>query len=262
MVCCYSAVASKLASVGSPTADFPAREALRASGGHVAGPMRGRGQRGQPVADRRHAPRGAITLALEGALIPPGIKVLYTLFICILVPVYWVHYGPKNFLWFSDVALFTTAAALWLESPLLASMMTVAIALPELAWNVDFLSRLLTGRHVFGLSRYMFDSRTPLYLRTLSLFHVPLPAVLIWMVHRLGYDRRAWVVQSALALIVLPLTYWLTEPADNINWVYGPGDTPQAWMPPRVYLAMLMVSFPLVMYLPTHLLMLRLFGSP
>jgi hypothetical protein len=89
---------------------------------------------------------------------------------CKIVPIYWRFYGPRNFLWFSDVALLTTAVALWLESPLLASMMTLAIALPETGWNVDFFVRIATGRQLLGPSAYMFDSRTPRWLRALSLF--------------------------------------------------------------------------------------------
>ena len=196
---------------------------------------------------------------MEAALIPLWIKIVYTLFVCILVPVYWLEYGPQNFLWFSDIALLTTVAALWLESPLLASMMTVAVALPELAWNVDFFGRLLTGHHVLDLSRYMFDAQIPRYLRALSLFHVALPVLLVWMTHRLGYDRRALAAQTLLALIVLPLTYWITDPAENINWVHGPGRTPQTWLPPSVYLVMLMAFFPVGVYLPTHILLLRFF---
>jgi hypothetical protein len=171
------------------------------------------------------------------------------------VPVYWVHWGPKNFLWFSDIALLATAAALWLESPLIASMMLLAIALPELAWNVDFFGRLLTGRHLVGLSDYMFDARKPLGLRALSLFHVALPIVLIWTVHRLGYDDRAWLVQTMVALTVLPVTYWVTDAGDNVNWVYGPGRTRQSRMHPLTYLALEMVFFPVVVYLPVHLLL-------
>ncbi len=203
---------------------------------------------------------GVATLTEEQ--IPTWGKLLYTLFLGVLVPVYWVHWGPKNFLWFSDIALLTTAVAMWLESPLLASMMTLAIALPELAWNADFFGRLLTGRQLFGLSKYMFDSGKPLYLRALSLFHVVLPVVLIWMLSRLGYDRRAWAVQTLLALIVLPVTYRVTDPADNINWVYGPGSRPQTRIPPLAYLVTMMAFFPLVVYLPTHLLLRRLFGTP
>ena len=37
-------------------------------------------------------------------MIPPGLKIIYTLFVCALVPIYWRQYGPTNFLWFSDIA--------------------------------------------------------------------------------------------------------------------------------------------------------------
>jgi hypothetical protein len=38
-------------------------------------------------------------------VIPLGLKIIYTLFACALVPIYWRQYGPTNFLWFSDIAL-------------------------------------------------------------------------------------------------------------------------------------------------------------
>jgi hypothetical protein len=193
-------------------------------------------------------------------LVPLPLKIGYTLFLCVLVPVYWLHWGPRNFLWFSDIALLTTAVALWLESALLASMMTLAIGLPELAWNVDFFGRLISGRQLLGLSGYMFDRGKPSGLRALSLFHVVLPIVLVWLVWRLGYDDRAWFFQTIVALIVLPVTYWLTAPADNVNWVYGPGSACQTRIDSRAYLALTMILFPLVIYLPTHRLLSALFG--
>ena len=193
-------------------------------------------------------------------MIPLSVKLAYTFFLCVLVPVYWIHWGPKNFLWFSDIALLVTAVALWLESSLLASMMTLAIALPELAWNVDFFGRLITGRQMLGLSSYMFDQGKPLALRGLSLFHVALPIVLLWLIDRLGYDGRAWLFQTIVALVVLPVSYLITAPADNVNWVYGPGSAPQTRMHPRAYLVLAMLFFPLVIYLPTHLLLRMLFG--
>ena len=90
-------------------------------------------------------------------MIPLWFKIAYTLFVCFLVPIYWRRYGPVNFLWFSDIALLVTMPALWLESPLLASMMAVTVTLPELAWNLDFFVRLTTGATFMGLSGYMFD---------------------------------------------------------------------------------------------------------
>jgi hypothetical protein len=77
-------------------------------------------------------------------------------------------------------------------------MMTLAIALPELAWNVDFFGRVLGGRHVLALSEYMFDPRKPLYLRALSLFHVAVPVLLLgWSsgsatIRGPGHSRRRW----------------------------------------------------------------------
>ena len=58
--------------------------------------------------------------------------------------------------------------------------------------------------------------------------------LLLWLVWRLGYDRRAWLAQAALALAVLPLCFFFTDPDRNINWVFGPGEKPQDWMPPRM----------------------------
>ncbi|HEV8291918.1 MAG TPA: hypothetical protein VGP94_08330, partial [Tepidisphaeraceae bacterium] len=81
--------------------------------------------------------------ALAAAQLPFWIKLLYTMFVCALIPVYWMQYGAKNFLWFSDIALLGALAALWLEDSLLASMMAVAVVVPELAWNVDFFWRLI-----------------------------------------------------------------------------------------------------------------------
>lgn len=83
------------------------------------------------------------------------VKVPYTVFMAVLVPCYWVQYGPLNFLWFCDVALFVTLVALWIESPLLTSMQAVAITLPQILWVLDFFVRLCTGGHLIDLTEYM-----------------------------------------------------------------------------------------------------------
>lgn len=89
--------------------------------------------------------RTAILAVGCGQAIPLWLKIGWTLFALVLIPVYWKHYGPANFLWFSDIALFAMIIALWLENALLASMMLLAIALPELAWSGDFFAALLTA---------------------------------------------------------------------------------------------------------------------
>ncbi|PYQ12404.1 MAG: membrane-associated protein [Acidobacteria bacterium] len=191
------------------------------------------------------------------AQIPLWIKLAYTGFVCLLVPVYLRYYSMGNFLWFSDVALLAMVPALWLESRLIASMMALAVALPELAWNVDFFARLVTGRRLIGLADYMFDARKPAFLRALSLFHVVLPVLVIFTVRRLGYDPRALSGQVALVEVLVLLSYRLTDPSENVNWVFGPGARPQRRIPAPAYLACVMVFFPVIVYWPTHLLLER-----
>src|SRR5262249_60087898 len=109
--------------------------------------------------------------------------------------------------WSAVSGLGWPAVALSTESRLLASMMAVAVLLPELLWNVSFFSRLLLRARVSALADYMFAPEIPLWIRALSLFHIPMPLVLIWMLATLGYDRRALMAQTALAWVVFPLTY-------------------------------------------------------
>lgn len=194
--------------------------------------------------------------------IPLWLKISHTLFVCVLVPVYWKYYGVSNFLWFSDIALFVATAALWLHDPLLASTQAVSVALLELVWLVDFLVRCVSGVHLVGISKYMFKREIPLFLRGFSLFHVWLPFLLVWLVWRLGYDQRAFVVQTVIAVVVLQVCYWFTDPSANINWVFGPGEKAQRWMLPGWYLVFLTGFFVLCVYLPTHLLLTWLFAPP
>ena len=190
-----------------------------------------------------------------------SLKLTYSIFVAWVIPVYWKQYGPANYLWFSDVALILLVPALWLESKLFFSALAVSVVLLELLWNVDFFARLLARSHLVGLSAYMFDSTISRSIRALSLFHVFLPAILIWYVYRLGYDSRAFLVQTFSAWVVLLLSFFLTKPTDNINWVYGFGKKPQTRLPKVIHLLLLMLGLPVLVYLPSHLVLMRLFGS-
>lgn len=194
-------------------------------------------------------------MVLESTLIPLWIKLAYTLFVCVTVVIYARKYPLANFLWFSDIALLGMVAALWLENSLLASMMALAVLLPDVAWNVSFFGRLATGKGIPGLTDYMFDADKPRYLRAFSLFHVFMPVLLVWTVMQLGYAPQALPAQTLLCWVVILLIYWLTDPTLNVNWVFGLGDKPQRRIPPRVYLMLPIVVFPVLVYLPTHLLL-------
>jgi hypothetical protein len=63
--------------------------------------------------------------------IPLWLKLAYTAFVGMMVPVYWRTYGPTNFLYFCDVAVFLTLAGLWTGNASLVSTAAVGIVLPQ-----------------------------------------------------------------------------------------------------------------------------------
>jgi hypothetical protein len=204
--------------------------------------------------------------------IPLWLKLAYTAFVLVMVPHYWMSYGPTNFLYFCDVAVFFTLGAVWLEHPLLASMPAVGIVLPQALWMVDLLAEV-AGFHLTGMTGYMFDARIPLFTRGISLFHFWLPILLVWLVSRLGYDRRALLRWTVLSWVLVLVCYaWMPAPpapADdpsrvvNINYVYGFSDAgPQTWMRQPAYVATEMTVLAVGIFLPTHYLLAWLFSKP
>ena len=197
--------------------------------------------------------------------LPRWLKLGYTAWFVFWVPVYWIENGPANFLWLCDVANIVVLAAIWLESPLLFSSQTVSVLLIQLAWIVDVTIRLVAGFHPIGGTEYMFEAARPLLGRLLSLFHVFIPVLLLWALWRLGHDRRGWRLQCLICWLVLPASFWLGEPAANLNWLWAPFGIAQTWMPPPLFLVVCMIAYPLLIYLPTHALLtvwLRRAGRP
>jgi hypothetical protein len=204
-------------------------------------------------------------MAAQTNRIPLVVKLAYTAFMAVLVPFYWASYGPTNFLYFCDVALFLTLAAVWTERPILASMPLLGILVPQALWVLDFLAGCVGVKFV-GMTAYMFDPKIALFARGLSFFHFWLPFFLIYLVWRLGYDRRTWLYWSALAWVLLAVCYLFLPappaPPDktwmpvNVNYVYGlSDDAPQQWMPQGAWLACLFLGLPLLVYLPTHIVL-------
>lgn len=215
--------------------------------------------------------RNPADLAVTRRKIPLGLALAYTGFMAVLVPVYWANYGPANFLYFCDVALLITLAGIWTENKLLVSLPAVGILIPQALWVADFVMEL-SGHKLMGMTAYMFDSNRPLFLRGLSLFHGWLPFLLIYLVAKLGYDRRALVAWTAIAWSLCLVAFFFLPPSDplraslktplNVNFVYGLDDAkPQTWLPPGVYLAAWMTALFVLVFTPTHFGLRRFFGS-
>lgn len=201
--------------------------------------------------------------------IPPLVTYAFTAFMIVLVPVYWKSYGPTNFLYFCDVSLFLTLFALWRRHALTASMAAVGILIPQVFWCVDFAFELL-GQPLSGMTTYMFNQKNPAFLRGLSLFHGWLPFLLLFLVWRLGYDRRALWAWTGLAWGLCIIAFFFLPPAGaalpdpniprNVNYVFGTNDTaPQTFMDPHLYLMSFMLGLFAVFYVPTHFTLWKVF---
>lgn len=189
-------------------------------------------------------------------------KLAYSLFVLAIVLIWQRHYGWRNLLWFSDIALIGAVPALWLESAAIASVLAAAVLLPEILWNVDFALRLLLRRRITGLTDYMFEPERPKLLRGLSLFHVPLPLLLLWMLAEYGYDAVVALPGAVvLAAVVLPWSRWVSTPERNINWTYGLGARRSTW-PAAAYVGLLFAGFVLLVFVPTDLALRALFPPP
>jgi hypothetical protein len=210
------------------------------------------------------------SLAVTQNRLPLWLKLVYTAFMAVLVPVYWANYGPTNFLYFCDMALLITLAGIWLESPLLVSMCAVGIIGSQTLWVIDFLSNLV-GLPLTGLTDYMFAADHSLFLRSLSLFHGWLPFLLVYLVWRLGYDGRGLPAWTVLAWVLVLVCFFFMPPPRpnpglepvNIDYVWGFSDIePQHWMSPGLWVVGLMVLMPLLLFVPTHFLLRRFMPKP
>src|SRR5881394_429824 len=119
-----------------------------------------------------------ISASRRNSAVPLGLKIAYSAFMAVLVPVYLFYYGPTNFLYFCDIALILTLVGIWIESPLLISMCAVGIVLPQTIWVLDFVGNFF-GLSLLGMTDYMFKDSS-LFLRGLSLFHGWIPFLLLY----------------------------------------------------------------------------------
>jgi len=208
----------------------------------------------------------AASIDRPASRIPLWLKLGYCVFMAVLIPVYWHYYGSTNFLYFCDIALILTLAGIWLESPLLLSMCAVGIVASQALWVVDFLAHFV-GVSLTGITDYMFEAHRSLFLRGLSLFHGWLPFLLVYLIWKVGHDRRAFVAWTGLAWMLILICFFFMPPPQpnpgltpvNINYVWGPSDhAPQTWVSPWIWVAGLIIGLPVLLFAPVHFLLVRI----
>ena len=186
--------------------------------------------------------------------LPLWLKIGWTVWLLVWAPLYWRQYGAQNFLYFCDIGNLLIGIGLWLESALIFSLVACGVLLFQTLFTIDLLGTLLTGHHLIGGTEYMFDPRLSVAVRLLSLFHVVTPPLVLWLVHRLGYDSRGWKLQSVMTWIVVPVNYFW-RPEQNVNWARGLFYREQHVVPGIVYLLAYLVTATFLVYWPTHRLL-------
>ena len=182
--------------------------------------------------------------------IPLWIKLVWTAWILVWVPVYFREYGAQNFLFFCDIGNILITLALWLESPLIFSWQAVGLLIFQTLYIIDLIGAFFFGHHIVGGTEYMFNPKVALLVRLLGLYHVVVPPLLLWAVHRLGYDERAWKLQTLTCWVVVPINFfWRSQ--YNVNWARGLGHE-QHLVPAWLYLFAYLIFVPLLVYCPTH----------
>jgi len=174
------------------------------------------------------------------------------------LPAYLRYWGWANLLHLCDVAVILGCAGLWWGSSLLISSQAVSSLAAGMFWAADIAWRLLTGRHLVGGTEYMWDTSVPLWARLLSSFHIAIPLVLLWAMRKVGYDRRALALQSAIAAGLFVASRFL--PAGyNINYAYQDPLFHRSWGPAPVHLLVIFVATVALIYWPTHLFLSWIF---
>ncbi|MBZ5702079.1 MAG: hypothetical protein LAN84_09550 [Acidobacteriia bacterium] len=188
----------------------------------------------------------------------PVLRWLALLWMALWLPAYAWVWGWANLLLWCDAAVILTCLGLRRGSRLLLSSQAVSTLVAALLWGLDAGWRLALGRHLFGGTEYLWDARYPAWVRLLSLFHVGLPAVLLWTLRKTGYDRRGLAAQSGIAAALLLVSRFV-RPELNLNFAFRDPLLHRAWGPGPVHLGVIFLGLLAVAYVPAHLLLRRVF---
>jgi hypothetical protein len=166
--------------------------------------------------------------------------------------------GAGQLLWLCDLATLGTAIGLLVRSPLILTAQFTGMLVYHFGWQADFLAYCTTGWMPLHATAYMFGTDVTKYEKGLSFFqHTFLVPFCLWGLIRVGASRRGWQFQSVQTFIGLVLTWALTAPADNVNWLFGAGfsEYSPAVTPPALYYFLLVLVPPLVIYAPSNVLL-------
>jgi hypothetical protein len=172
------------------------------------------------------------------------------------VPYNCAAHGAWNLAFFCDVAVLLTCIGIWRPNALLLSSQALSSILIQCVWTLDLLLRLYTGWALVPGNTWMLNPEVPLFFRTVSLYHVVWPLLLLWCLSRVGYDRRALAWQGLIAVAALSVGR-LAPAAMNVNCAHDLFG--HSWRPAWLHLAIVVGALVLLVYWPTHVVLRWLF---
>ncbi len=86
-----------------------------------------------------------------------------------------------------------------------------------------------------------------------------MPPLLLWSLHRAGYDPRGFALQFLIARSRVYCLALHRRPPKNTNFAFADPFFHRAWGPPPVHVAISVLFLVIVVYLPTHLVLKRVF---
>jgi hypothetical protein len=179
----------------------------------------------------------------------------------IWLTIYLKFWGPTTFLFLCDIAVILTCVGLFTGNALLLSSQAVSSLVIDTAWMLDIATKLIFDRHLIGGTDYFFDPNYPLWVRLFSCFHVVMPFLLIYAVRRTRYDRRALRLQFVIATVAM-IASRFADASRNINFAHGDPFLHRQWGPAPVHVLAMLAGLTIVIYIPTHIALSRIFPAP
>jgi len=190
---------------------------------------------------------------------PKWLRWAALLWLAFWFPIYWHTWGAANFLHLCDIAVILTCIGLWSNNALLISSQAVSSLVIDAVWALDAGSAFFLGHHLIGGTEYLFDARYPLWVRLLSLFHILMPPLLLWALYWVGYEEEGFTAQCLIACFAF-IGARFASPARNLNFAFADPFFHRSWGPGPVHVAITYLALIFVVYLPTHLILAKLFS--
>ncbi len=130
-----------------------------------------------------------------------------------------------NLCYFCDISLLLTTIVFWIPLEYksnIASTSALLACLPCIAWTIDYIF-LSIGISSFDIATYMYDPKYSIGMRFLSLFHVWLWLVHLYLLSKYSYDIKSYQTFLKIVFCVyLCLESFEPHQPPNINNYVNP----------------------------------------